>query len=136
MELINPSAPLVTLPGAEKFYEFLCAQAGKAKIGVHHPIVLDTSYGTDYCKLYKVFVDDKKIGEYKTFGPKPPSKHYGREYSGILPGGPSDKQKRITLIWDNGYFESGSFHDLERGPGKMIKTKWKRQDGWTDIPFP
>src|ERR1035437_8185862 len=136
MELMNTSVPPTTLPGAERFYKFLCSRAGNAKSTVHHPITLDTSYDIDYCKLYKVFADGKKIGEYKTFGSKSPGKHYVREYSGILPGESSSSPKQMSLCWDNRHFVSGSFHDSEISPGRMVKTKWKRQDGWTEIPFP
>jgi hypothetical protein len=133
MELMTPSPLPQTLPGAEKFYKFLCHQAGGAKITVHHPIVLGISYDMDYCKSYKVFADEKRIGEYKTFGPKSGASDYTREYSGIIPGKPG-KPKLMSLIWSDEHFKSG--RHSEGDPGRIVKTEWKRQDGWKEIPFP
>jgi hypothetical protein len=134
MELLNPTPRPTTLPGADTFYEFLCRKAGEKKISVGHPIVLDTSYNRDYCKQYAVFADGKKIGVYKTFGPDPSCREYSREYHGILPG-PSNKAEQMILYWSNKKFQY-SEHESEHGRGQIVTTKWKRQDGWTDIPFP
>lgn len=133
-ELMHPSPPLMTLPGAERFYKFLCDRVQGGKISVSQSIVLDTSYDRDYAKLYKIFANGKKIGEYKTFGPGPRERNFTREYSGILPNKESAKEEQCGFTWSNKHHQPGSFAD--RLPGRIITTKWKRQDGWEGIPFP
>ena len=132
-ELMNPSPPLTTLPGAEMFYAFLRSQSSGSKITVTAPIVLDWSYDRDYAKLYKIFVDGKKIGDYTTFGPGPRERNFTREYSGTIPGINARQGKQIGLIWGNKRFVA---RPIEEGPGSRQKTRWKRQDGWKEIPFP
>ena len=140
----DPVPPINTLPGAERFYRYLCSIFPGKTVVVDAPIVLDWSYDMEYAKLYAIHVDGTQVGEYKTFGPKPGETDFVREFSGRLP----NYRNEAALIYNQGRQESAHFDPrkislnygnkrLEEGDppeySHLVSTPFQRQDGHTDI---
>ena len=102
---------LSTLPGAEAFYQYLCALFPGQCVVVTPPTVVDWSCGVEFTKVYDVRNTDR-----------PETEH--------LP------ESTVSLIYDNGYFEAALWNSPE-APGRMVATPWQRQDGHdTILQFP
>lgn len=136
---------IATLPGADRFYNYLCSLFPGQAVIVKAPVVVDWSYGMEFTKIYTIVVNGKKVGKYKTFGPKPGEEHAEREFQGNLPGhtneaivmqnrfltlDPQQSPHKVSLVFSNRKFVNKNMHE---GAGELVTTPWQRQDGWNEI---
>ena len=132
-----------TLPGAERFYRYLCSLFPGQDVVVLPPVVGDRSYGIEFSKSYEVQVDGRTVGTYATFGPRPREKKVVREYRGEIPGyvneaivisnryvpaGDKKPENFVTLVYGDSYYEAALW-DSPNPHGMIVKTPWQRQDG-------
>ena len=99
------------LTGADNFEAFLRRKASKN--GGKITITEGELDRTGYLRIYRVFMDGRELGVYKTFADLPGS-HFTREYVGNIPGGGEEPVDVIYSTRENG----------------------KRMDSHTEIPFP
>ncbi len=129
------------LPGADRFFYFLCSRYPGKRVRVAPYVVLDRSYEMEYAKRYDILVDGRTVGAYTTFGPRPGEVEYMREYQGEIPDYVNDAiavynrhsreyrpENQVALVFSNERFHAARF-DSPRAPGWIETTPWQRQDG-------
>lgn len=129
------------LPGAPEFSRYL-QMVVSGELTVQGPEVVDRSYNSDFGKKWIVKVDERQIGEYSTFGPKPGATDYTRFYRGYVPGNnaPAVKRKKSAKTSPN-QLPHNIISLLFGALNQDAKTDlsdlvWQRLDGHKYIPFP